>query len=207
MKRIREYISDDMFNHILMSGGEIRACVNGSKYVTPEEKLGYCQGIFTMFPHMLLANFSRWLWDGDTPKPYEGFMDSSVKALQEKVFPLLEQLFSSKTPVPIRGELMIMLVTDIVPKHVLTSFYDYMFAGSSEYKDISEFWAETDPFLKWTANVIEAAYDANGLLPVEQLEELYMFVGTRMPFILIKRWYDWQFGPEKLEMPPPPPQD
>lgn len=203
MKRIREYIGDDMFNHILMSGGEIRACVNGSKYSAPEEKLGYCQGILTVFPHMLLMNFSRWLWSGDLPKPYEGFMDSSVGALQKTVFPVLEQALAANTPPQESGKLLALLITDVVPKHVLNGYYDYMFVGSPDGKDISEFWTEVQPFLKWAEQVITSAYQ-NGPLPTELMEELYLFVGTRMPFILIKRWYDWQFGAEKLEMPPPP---
>lgn len=207
VKKIREYIADDMFNHILMSGGEIRACVNGSKYPTLQDKLGYCEGIMTVFPHMLLGNFTRWLWDGESPKPYEGFMQPSMEAVQAKALPLIRKAFSEEVTAAERGALLIPVLTDIVPKAVLTGYYNYMFEGAEDYKDIAEFWPRVEPLLAWTARALKDAYSETDPLPTEQMEELYLFIGTRMPFILLKRWYDWQFGEEKLEMPPPPPQD
>ena len=35
----------------------------------------------------------------------------------------------------------------------------------------------------------------------------FLYLGARYPFLLVKRWYDWQFGKDKMEMPPPPPKD
>lgn len=209
MKSVREYVLPDMWNHNLMSGGEIRALVEGTKYTTPEEQLDYLRGIITMFPHMLLANFSRWMWEGsEPPKPYEAFMDASVQSLQSQVFPVLEEYWNSVTPVPFadRGEKMVPILTDLVPKHVLTGFYDYMFTGSDSYKDISEFWTQVQPLLNVTAKSLAATY-ADTEMDVKERAEVFLFIGARMPFLILKRWYDWQFGPDKMDFPPPPPQD
>ena len=96
MKSVRDYIAQDMWGHILMTGPDIRGYLSGEKYPTVAEKKGYCQGIFTMYPHMMLGNFTRWLWEDGAPKPYEDFMSSSVEALSSKVQPVLEQCFTEK---------------------------------------------------------------------------------------------------------------
>ncbi len=41
----------------------------------------------------------------------------------------------------------------------------------------------------------------------EEQAEIFLYVGTRYPFLLLKRWYDWQYGEEKMELPPPPPAE
>lgn len=183
-----------------MSGEAIRGCVSGETCKTAKEKLDYCQGITTMFPHMMLGNFSRWLWDGNAPKDYNAFMEPSVKALQTEVFPTLEHYFLGDLSETEKGALLIPLLTDVIPKYVLSGFYDYMFAGSPEYKDISAFWPTVDPLLKLTAKELELAYTGN--LSLEEKTELFGFIGTRYPFLLVKRWYDWQFGAEKMGPPP-----
>ncbi len=206
MKSVRDYIAQDMWGHILMSGEAVKGCVTGATCKTPQEKHEYCQGIMTMFPHMMLGNFSRWLWENDAPKDYNTFMEPSVQALQSKVFPDLERYFLGNLSEQEKGNLLIPLLTDVIPKHVLTGFYDYMFAGQKDYKDIATFWPTVEPLLKLTARELELAYD--GSLSLEEKAELFLFIGTRYPFLLIKRWYDWQFGKEKMEGPPgPPPQD
>ena len=160
MKSVRDYIAQDMWGHILMTGPDIRGYLSGEKYPTVAEKKGYCQGIFTMYPHMMLGNFTRWLWEEGAPKPYEDFMSSSVEALSSKVQPVLEQCFDENHPLsqPERGELLIPLLADGIPKHVLTGFYDYMFAGNPEYKDILDFWQCMEPILSLTARNLRWAY-------------------------------------------------
>lgn len=105
MKSVRDYIAQDMWGHILMTGPDIRGYLSGEKYPTVAEKKDYCQGIFTMYPHMMLGNFARWLWEDGAPKPYEDFMSSSVEALSSKVQPVLEQCFDENHPLsqPERG--------------------------------------------------------------------------------------------------------
>jgi hypothetical protein len=136
-------------------------------------------------------------------------MDASAPQLQAQVFPVLERVFDEAEPLPEsqRGALLIPLLTDVIPKHVLGGFYQYMFAGTEDYKDIAAFWPTVEPLLQLTARSLALAYDDDAPLPLEEKAELYLFIGTRLPFLLIKRWYDWQFGKEKMEMPPPPPQD
>jgi hypothetical protein len=200
---IRDFIFQDMWGHILMSGPDITGYLSGEKYPTAAEQESYCQGIFTMFPHMLLSGFTRWLWT-QPPKDYSAFMEPSVQALQAKVFPVLAECFQGGLSQSQRGEKLIPLLTEVIPKHVLTGFYDYMFAGQPDYKDICDFWPQVQPILDLTARGLRAAYDTP--MPLGEKQELFLFVGTRMPYLLLKRWYDWQFGPEKLEMPPPPPE-
>jgi len=189
-----------MWNHNLMSGGEIKGCVTGEKFATADEKLGYCQGIFCTFPHMLLANFTNWLWEGKPPKDYQTFMGPSVAALQEQVFPELEAYFKGDLSPAERAQLMAVLVTRVIPQHILTGYYDYMFAGSEDYKDISAFWEEAAPLLEMTAEFTRTCY----VLSTEARAEAFLYLGARYPFLLVKRWYDWQFGKDKLEMGPPP---
>ena len=205
MKSIRDYIAQDMWGHILMTGPDIRGYISGEKYPTAQEKKGYCQGIFTMYPHMMLGNFAAWLWGKEAPKPYAAFLDSSVQALQSKVFPVLEACFDPENPMTEqqRGEKLIPLLTQVIPKHVLTGFYDYMFAGQPDYKDILEFWPRVQPILNLTARNLRWAYQPETTM--EEKQEIFLFVGTRMAYLLLKRWYDWQFGEEKMEMPPGPP--
>lgn len=204
MKSVKPFIMDDMWSHNLMSGDAIRGCVLGTSCKTTEEKKEYCQGIFTVFPHMLLANFSRWMWGECMPKDYGAFMDPSVKALQEQVFPELDRYFSGTMTESEKSAVMVDLLTNVIPKHVITGYYEYMFAGQDSYQDISEFWLQLKALLGMTRHLILAAY--NGMAP-EEKAEAFLYLGARYPFLLIKRWYDWQFGKDKLEMPPPPPQD
>lgn len=203
MKSVKDYVMNDMWGHNLMSGDAIRGCVMGTTCKTPEEKKEYCQGILTMFPHMLLGNFSRWMWPEGTPKDYQSFMEPSVKALQETVFPKLERYFSSSLSASEQADIMTELLTKIIPQHVLSGFYQAMFEGQ-EKKDINEFWALEAPLLGMTAQIIRVAYTA---MTVEEKAEAFLYLGARYPFLLIKRWYDWQFGKEKMEAPPGPPPE
>lgn len=206
MKSVRDYIAQDMWGHCLMSGDAIVGCVTGETCKTAEEKLEYCKGIMTVFPHMLLANFSRWFWDGNPPRDYGGFMEASVAPLQAEVFPILEKYFlDSSLSQEEKGKMLAPVLTDLVPRHVLTGFYNYMFAGAGDDKDIADFWPTVEPLLHLSAKELQLVY-AEGC-PTPEKAEMFLFLGTRLPFLLIKRWYDWQFGKEKMEMPPPPPQD
>ncbi len=204
MRSVKDFVLPDLWGHNLMSGDAIRGCVLGTTCKTIQEKKEYCQGIFTMFPHMLLANFSRWMWGDEMPKDYQAFLEPSVQALQTKVFPELDRYFSLSGKE--QAALMAGLLTDVIPKHVITGFYDYMFAGQPDYRDISDFWTEVQPLLGMTAHLIDAAY--TGMTP-EERAEAFLYLGARYPFLLVKRWYDWQFGKEKMEGPPgpPPPKD
>ena len=204
MKSVKGYVMDDLWGHNLMSGDAIRGCVLGTTCKTPEEKKGYCQGILTMFPHMMLANFSRWMWEGEMPKDYNAFLQPSAEALQAKVFPQLDKYFDGSLTEGEKSAIMVELLTEVIPQHVLTGFYDYMFAGSEDFKDISLFWPEVKPLLGMTAALIKAAYSD---MTVEEKAEAFLYLGARYPFLLVKRWYDWQFGKDKMEMPPPPPKD
>ena len=38
MKSVRDYIAQDMWGHILMTGPDIRGYISGEKYPTPAEK-------------------------------------------------------------------------------------------------------------------------------------------------------------------------
>ena len=187
MKSVKGYVMDDLWGHNLMSGDAIRGCVLGTTCKTPEEKKGYCQGIFTMFPHMMLANFSRWMWEGEMPKDYNAFLQPSVEALQAKVFPQLDKVFDGTLTEEEKAGIMVELLTEVIPQHVLTGFYDYMFAGSPDYKDIALFWPEVKPLLGMTAALIKAAYSD---MTVEEKAEAFLYLGARYPFLLVKRWYD-----------------
>lgn len=199
-KSIHDFVLDDMWNHNLMSGGEIQGCVTGEKFATPDEKLSYCQGIFVTFPHMMLNNFSRWLWDGNPPKDFNAFSQPSIAALQEQAFPELEAYFKGDLNLAEKAQLMAVLLTRVIPQHILNGFYEYMFAGTEDYKDISEFWTQVAPLLEMTAELARTSF----ILSTEGRSEAFLYFGARYPFLMLKRWYDWQFGKDKLEMGPPP---
>ena len=200
-KSIHDFVLDDMWNHNLMSGDEIKGCVTGEKFATPKAKLGYAQGIFCTFPHMMLSNFSGWLWPEGAPKDYQAFMAESLPALQKKVFPDLERYYKDESLNPgERGQIAAVLLTRVIPQHILTGYYDYMFAGSEDYKDIGAFFDEVTPLLELTAEVIRSSF----ALSLEARAEAFLYAGARYPFLMLKRWYDWQFGKDVLEMGPPP---
>ena len=181
-KSIHDFVLDDMWNHNLMSGDEIKGCVTGEKFPTADEKYAYAQ-------------------PEGTPKDYQAFLQPSLEALQAKVFPELERYYKDAALNPgERGQIMAVLLTRVIPQHILTGFYDYMFAGSEDYKDISGFWAEMQPLLDMTAELIRSSF----ALSTEARAEAFLYAGARYPFLVVKRWYDWQFGKDKLEMGPPP---
>ena len=208
---IKDYIADDMWGHILMSGEAVRGCAMGTTCSTAAEKLDYCKGIMVTFPFMMLANFSRWYKEHVDPamQDYAPFMDAALPPLQAEVFPQLEAYFNEEAPLPEaeRGAILIPLLTDRIPKYVLGEFYAYFFGDSPEAGDIETFWAAVDPLLQLTARMLEAAYDTERPISLEVRGELFKYVGTRYPFYLLKRWYDWQFGQDVLDFPPPPPED
>ena len=86
-KSVRDFVMEDMWNDNLMVGDEVKRCVTGEGFPTVEKNVEFCQGIFATFPHMMLAHFNGWMWPDGTPKDYQAFMDQSIPALQEKVFP------------------------------------------------------------------------------------------------------------------------
>ena len=53
-----------------------------------------------------------------------------------------------------RSEKTDSLLTRVIPQHILTGFYNYMFEGAEDYKDIADFWKEVQPLLegssKWS---------------------------------------------------------
>jgi hypothetical protein len=63
MKSVKDHMAQDMPGHIMMSSDAIVGCVTGETCPTVREQHEYRKGIMTMFPHMLLANSSRWFWD------------------------------------------------------------------------------------------------------------------------------------------------
>lgn len=204
MKSVKGYVMDDLWGHNLMSGDAIRGCVLGTTCKTTQEKKAYCQGIFTMFPHMMLGNFSRWMWEGEIPKDYNAFLQPSAEALQQKVFPELDRYFDGGLSPEEQAKIMVHLLTEVIPQHVLTGFYEYMFGGTEDFKDITGYWTEVKPLLGMTAKLIVSACTE---MASEEKAEAFLYLGARYPFLLVKRWYDWQFGKDKMEMPPPPPQD
>ena len=204
-KSIRDFVMEDMWNDNLMVGDEIKGTVTGASHPDIPGKIEFCQGIFATFPHMMLAHFNGWMWPEGTPKDYQAFMDQSIPALQEKVFPELDKYYKDESLNPgEKGQLMAVLLTRVIPQHVMTGYYNYMFEGQPDFKDISTFWTEVAPLLEMTAEVIRSSFAVS----TEARAEAFLYAGSRYPFLLLKRWYDWQFGKEKMEMPsfdgPPP---
>ena len=174
-----------------MLGDDVRICITGEGTLfgnsTPEE---FCQGIFCTFPHMMLKHFVSWLWPEGEPKDYQAYMDQSLPPLQEKVFPQLASLYHDNLTDDEKGRLMTSLLTEVVPQYIFNGFYEYMFAGDENYKDISGFWTEVAPLLEMSAALFGNAYS----LSTDARIEVFRYAASRYPFLLLKRWYDWQFG-------------
>ena len=202
-KSIQSHVLNDMWTANLMAGDGIRDCVLGEKMTTADEKIEFCRGIFCTFPHILLMQFSNWMWPEGEPRDYQAFMDASLAPLQEKVFPELDRYFKGNLPREDRAELMAALLTKVIPQHVLTGYYSYMYESAEDRKDITEFWQEVQPLLNMTADVTRCSYD----MDTPARAELFLYLGGRYPFLLLKRWYDWQYGRDVLEMGPPPSDD
>ena len=195
-KSIKDFVLRDMWNNNMMVGDDIRNSITGEGPLygncSAEE---FCQGIFCTFPHMMLNHFVSWMWPEGAPKDYQAFMDQSLPKLQEKVFPQLASFFHDNLSADEKGQLMKALLTEIVPQYVLNGFYEYMFTEDENYKDISGFWAESAPLLEMSSSLFSNAYNFSTDVRVE----IFRYAASRYPFLLLKRWYDWQFG---KDMPP-----
>jgi len=209
MKKIREFIGSDMFNHIAMSGPDIANFFDPSVVQSAEEKLSYAKGIICVYPYMMLGNYCSWKF-GDEPAPrnYEEFKNDSMPALQKKIFPMLEKCFNDSRPITgtERAEIMIPIFTDIVPFHVLPGFYNYMYGNTKGAKDIRE-WVDANrpTMISLLGGVIlKAVYDETKPMDYHAKTEVFLFIATRMPYLLLKKYYDWHFGAEVVEMGPPP---
>lgn len=199
-KSIESYVMADVWECNLMVGDEIKGCVTGEVHPDAESKLDFCRGIFCTFPHMMLTRFTGWMWPEGAPKDFQPFMDKSLPALQEKVFPELEDYFKGGLPVAEQAQLMAVLLTQVIPQQVLGGYYEYMYAGSQEKKDLGTFWPEVQPLLEAIAEMTRNSY----VLSPEARAEVFRYLGTQYPFLLLKRWYDWQYGKDVLVMGPPP---
>lgn len=209
MKKIRDFIAQDMFNHMAMSGPDIAEFFSPESGQTAEQKLAYAKGIICTYPHILMGNYCDWKFaDEAAPHDYAVFMKSSLPALQGKVFPLLEKCFDDEKPVSgaERTEIMISILTDIVPFHVLTGFYNFMYGGSEGAKDIRELVDVIRPTLISLMGdiILKAVYDDSKPVDYRVKTEVFSYIATRMPYDLLKKYYDWHFGAEVVELGPPP---
>lgn len=208
MKKIRDYIHDDMFNHILMSGPAIEKYFDPAEGMTLKEKHEYDQGIFCTYPFMMLANYCNWKYDAEepAPRPYADFMNEAMPRLQAKVFPLIAPAFDEENPLPEskRGEILIPVLTDIIPTFVLTEFYNYMYPNAE--KDISELLEQLKPMLQGVVAevLLPAAYSDEKPMDWRVKTEVFKFVALRMAAFCMKRYHDWHFGAEVMAMGPPP---
>ena len=195
-KSIKDFVLTDMWNNNMMVGNDIRNSITGEGPLfgnsSAEE---FCQGIFCTFPHMMLKHFVSWMWPDGEPKDYQEYMDRSLPQLQEKVFPQLASFFHDNLTGEEKGRLVTMLLTEVIPQYIFNGFYDYMFSGDENYKDISGFWTEVAPLLEMSARLFSNAYNMSDDARVE----VFRYAASRYPFLLLKRWYDWQFG---KDMPP-----
>ena len=185
-----------MWNNNMMLGDDVKIAITGEGTLwgnsTAEE---FCQGIFCTFPHMMLKHFAGWLWPDGEPKDYQTYMDQSLPPLQEKVFPQLHSFYHDNLTGEEKGLLMKTLLTEVIPQYIFNGFYEYMFAGDENYKDMSGFWTEVSPLLEMSASLFGSAYS----LSADARVEVFRYAASRYPFLLLKRWYDWQFG---KDMPP-----
>ena len=85
MKKIRDYIADDMFNHITMSGPDINRLFDPQGGMTPQDKEKYLQGIVCTYPFMMLNNFCNWRYDAEdpSPQPYAAFMEDQMPRFRQ----------------------------------------------------------------------------------------------------------------------------
>ncbi len=212
MKKISEFISSDMFGHIGMSGPDIVKFFDPKAAMTTEEKLAYAKGIICTYPYMMTGNYYRWKFEGEhVPHSYKEFMDTSMPALQGRVFPMLEKCFNDAKPVSAkeRAEIMVPIFTDIVPFHILLGFYNYMYGDSKNAKDIKEWVDSVRPTMISLLGgvVLKAVYDETTPMDYLAKTEVFMYIATRMPYDLLKKYHDWHFGAEVVTMPPPPPDN
>ncbi len=140
MKKIRDFIADDMFNHISMSGPDIEKYFDPASGMTLADKLAYDKGIMCTYPFMMLGNYCNFKYDEEDPAPrdYEAFKAEAMPRLQAQVFPLLEPCFDDANPLPEseRGKVLIPILTDIIPNFVLGEFYRYMYPDGEDIQPL-----------------------------------------------------------------------
>lgn len=206
MKKIRDFIADDMFNHIAMSGPAINKYFDPEGGMTVKEKEEYAKGIICTYPFMMLNNFCAWRYDEEDPipKPYAPFMESQMPKVQEICHPLLERCYDEAHPISgkEKSNIFVEVLTEIVPRMVIGGFYAYMYGDEK----LEEFMDELRPMLKGVlANVVlPAVFDEDHPMDDKTKTEIFRFIGLRLAVFCMKKMYDWMYGAEIMTLGPPP---
>ena len=206
MKKIREFLGDDMFNHIAMSGPDIDRYFDPNGGMTTEDKKKYAQGIICTYPFMMLGNYCRWRFDEEDPipRPYEPFMEARLPEIQAECFPLLDRFYDEVSPASAaeKTQILTTLLTEIIPRKVIGGFYAYLYGEEKleEYLDL------LSPMLRGVVAdlLLPAVFDESRPMDYRTRTEIFRFIALRLAAFCMKRMYDWMYGPETLEMGPPP---
>ena len=208
MKKIAEFICSDQPGHIILTGGAIKKYFDPAVKMTAQERKDYVKGLLSVYPYMFLGNYYKWLFEGETaPKDYQVFMTADQPAIASKVVPVLDAWFDEKSKVKYEDKAkdMIGLFTDI-PFLVLGNFHKWLYTGTKGAKDYQEFLQQTKPALTSVLGgiVLKAYYDKSKSLSAAEKTQIMLFFGTEYAQILIRKYYTWLFGEEKINFPGPP---
>jgi len=207
MKKIAEFIFNDQPGHIILTGGGIKKYFDPKAKMTTQEKKEYFKGLISMYPYMFLGNYNNWLFDGKSPKNYEEFLKADQPATAAKVTPAIEAWYDEKSSLSyeerVKGKIGLFLD---IPLLVLGSYHAWLYKGEKGAKDFKEFVQQTRPLTSVLGNVVlKAYYDTKNPLSVPEKTQVMLFLGTEYAQILIRKYYTWVFGEEKITMPGPPP--
>lgn len=209
MKKIAEFICSDQPGHIIMTGGSIKKYFDPAVKMTAQERNEYVKGLMTVYPYMFLSNYYRWLYEGEkAPKDYQEFMKADQPGVVVQAVPILDAWYDEKSKVPYEDRVKnkIGLIMDI-PFLILGNFHRWLYAGTKDAKDYQDFIKQTKPSLTSVLGgiVLKAYYDKSKPLSAAEKTQVMLFIGTEYGHILIRKYYTWLFGEEKIVMPGPPP--
>lgn len=209
MKKIAEFICSDQPGHIILTGGAIKKYFDPAVKMTAQERKDYVKGLLSVYPYMFLGNYYKWLFEGETsPKNYQEFMSADQPVVAAQVMPVLDTWYDEKSKV--RYEDKVKAKTGLfmdIPFTILGNFHKWLYTGTKDAKDFQDFVQQTKPALTSVLGgiVLKAYYDKKNPLSAAGKTQIMLFFGTEYAHILIRKYYTWLFGEEKLNMPPGPP--
>lgn len=201
MKKVDEFISKDQYGHVILTGGAVKEYFDENHPKTNAEKMDYIKGLMTVYPYIMLGNYHKWYFeDTKDTKDYQEFLASSQPKLSEKVLPILQKCYGASPISPeVRAADMTHLFTSI-PYIILEDYYHWIDIKNGA--DFNEFKLENTPFSNVQGEVLlKAYYSTEPLLKTPEKCEIMIFFATQIPYMMLKRFYDWVYGVDMTGLP------
>lgn len=210
MKKVDDFIRNDMPGHVALTGAAIRKYFDPAVKMTGEERRDYTKGLFTVYPYMMLANYHNWFFEGaEGAKNPKSFMESHQPVIIARATPVLEKWYNGKDPTPYAEKVQAKIDLFMeIPYDILGGYHKWVYSGKEDVKDFQEFIDTTrETFTSILGGVVlKAYYDREKPMTAAAKTEVMLFFATQFPYMFLRRYYIWLFGEEMPVLPGGPPQ-